>query len=220
MTEQIVNGDAGGGRQKSMKVNYPGNSHKAKPGAQNRTNKNVEKVISSEAIQRKTPLSSKFKEAIAGDDTQSVASYIFFDVIIPAAKSMLADATSQFIERLLFGESKRQSGGRQGYTSYNKMYSPRQNKPSRPEISSRGRATHNFGEVILATRGEAEHVLDSLMALIDDYSVATVSDLYDLVGITGNFTDDKWGWYDLRGSGVSRVREGYLINLPQTQQID
>jgi len=217
MTQQTVNGDDGNGRQKSMKVNYPGNSHKKR-------DKNVEKVISGEAIQRKPTMSKKFKEAMTGDDTQSVVSYIFFDVIIPAAKTMLADATSQFIERILFGETRRSSGGRQGYTSYNKMYGQRSsrepNRSDRPEISNRGRATHNFGEVVLRTRGEAEHVLDSLIALIDEYSVATVSDLYDLVGITGNFTDDKWGWYDLRGSNVSRVREGYLINLPQTQPIE
>lgn len=220
MTEQRVNGDAGGGRQKSMKVDYPANSHKNRTNTQNKV---VNKVVSGDVIQRK-PQGSKLKEAIAGDDAQSVFSYIFFDVVIPAAKSMLADATSQFIERILFGENRRSSGGRQGYTSYNKMYEPRQRnnnaRPARPEISRQGRATHNFGEVILASRGEAEHVLDSLTALIDEYGVATVSDLYDLVGITGNFTDDKWGWYDLRGSAVSRIREGYLINLPQTQPIE
>lgn len=218
MADETVRGDAGAGREKTMKVNYPANSHKNK----NAAPKNVEKVISGQAIQRKQSGTNKFKEALVGDEAQSVVSYIFFDVIIPAAKSMLADATSQFIERMLFGESRRTSGGRQGHTSYNKMYSrnERDNRQSRPEISNRGRATHNFGEVILATRGEAEHVLDSLTALIDDYTIATVSDLYDLVGITGNFTDDKWGWYDLRGSTVSRVREGYLINLPQTQPIE
>jgi hypothetical protein len=219
MAETSITGDDGAGRQKSMRVDYPGNSHKARPPKQYRQEKNVEKVINGEVVTRNKPMTSKLREAFSGDDTQSVISYIFFDVVIPAAKSMLADATSQFIERLLFGESRRQSGGRQGYTSYNKMYSSN-SRPNRPEISQRGRATHNFGEVILSTRGEAEHVLDSLTALIDEYQVATVADLYDLVGITGNFTDDKWGWYDLRGSGISRIREGYLINLPQTQPID
>jgi hypothetical protein len=217
MSDEIVKGDAGGGREKQMKVNYPANSHKNKA-----SGKNVNKIISGDVIQRDKKPTSKLKEALVGDEAQSVVSYIFFDVIIPAAKSMLADATSQFIERMLFGESRRTSGGRQGHTSYNKMYEPRNrtSRPARPEISRQGRANHNFGEVILSSRGEAEHVLDNLTALIDDYGVATVSDLYDLVGITGNFTDDKWGWYDLRGSAVSRVREGYLINLPQTQPIE
>ena len=218
MSENNITGDAGAGRQKSMKVDYPANSHK------NKQNKTVNKVIKGDVIQRNSGNSGKLKEALGGEAPQSVFSYIFFDVVIPAAKSMLADASSQFIERILFGESRRSSGGRQGYTSYNKMYEsrnrPGSSRPARPEISRHGRATHNFGEVILSSRGEAEHVLDSLTALIDEYGVATVSDLYDLVGITGNFTDDKWGWYDLRGSAVSRIREGFLINLPQTQPIE
>lgn len=217
MNDRIISGDDGSGRQKSMKVDYPSNSKTKK------VDKNVSKVVSGEVIQRKSQEQSKFKEAIAGEDARSVFSYIFFDVVIPAAKSMLADASSQFIERILFGDSSRRpSGGRQGYTSYNKVYESRNrpSKPIRPELSRQARANHNFGEVILASRGEAEHVLDSLIALIDEYGVATVSDLYDLVGITGNFTDDKWGWYDLRGSAVQRVREGFLINLPQTQPIE
>lgn len=220
MADEIIVGDAGAGRQKAMKVNYPGNSHKARENKDATPEKVVEKVIQGEAIQRKKSLGTKIKEVFTGEDAKSVGSYILFDVIIPAAKAMLADAASQGAERILFGDSRRtrSSGGRQGYTSYNKMYG--QPQQSKPEISNRGRATHNFGEVILATRGEAEDVLDRLTALIDTYAVATVSDLYDLVGITGNFTDDKWGWYDLRGSTVTRVREGYLINLPQTQPVD
>jgi hypothetical protein len=219
MTEHIVTGDDGAGREKVMKVNYPANSQKSKQARQPLKEKRIEKITSGEVIQRKP---SRLKEAFSGDDTNSVISYILFDVIIPAAKSMLADATSQFIERILFGEGRRNSGGRQGYTSYNKIYNgPRNpNKPARPEMSRRARANHDFNEVILSSRGEAEHVLDSLIALIDDYGVATVSDLYDLVGITGNFTDDKWGWYELRGSNITRVREGFLINLPQTQPIE
>lgn len=219
MSEELITGDDGAGRQKYMKANYPANSQKSKQGKTPSKEKNLEKITSGEVIQRKP---NRLREAFTGDDTNSVISYVLFDVIIPAAKSMLADATSQFIERILFGEGRRSSGGRPGYTSYNKLYNGQKmvNKPRTPEISRRARANHDFNEVILSSRGEAEHVLDSLTALIDDYGVATVSDLYDLVGITGNFTDDKWGWYELRGSNITRVREGYLINLPQTQPIE
>lgn len=219
MPNEKVVGDAGGGRQKSINVNYQSNSHKSR---EEKAEKNVEKVITGEAIQRKKSAGSKFKDVFTGEDARSVGSYILFDVFIPALKSMLADATSQGVERILFGDARRgsnSSGGRQGYTSYNKMYSSKPTAGPR-ELSRTARATHNFGEVILSSRGEAEEVLDRLTALIDTYQVATVSDLYDLVGITGNFTDDKWGWYDLRGSHISRIREGYLINLPQTQPVE
>ena len=87
-------------------------------------------------------------------------------------------------------------------------------------MSRTSRARHDFDEIILETRGEAEEVLSHLVDLTIDYQQATVADLYDLVGITSNFTDNKYGWTDLRSASVTRVRDGYLINLPRTQILD
>lgn len=87
-------------------------------------------------------------------------------------------------------------------------------------MSRRGRSTHDFDEIILATRVEAEEVVDRLFDLVGRYESASVSDLYSLVGISGNFTDEKWGWTDLRGAGVERVRNGYLLDLPRPEPLD
>ena len=78
----------------------------------------------------------------------------------------------------------------------------------------------DFQDLIFESRGEAEEVLTNLLDLIADYGVASVADLYDLVGITGPFTDNKYGWTDLRTASVSRTREGYIINLPKAVAID
>ena len=86
-------------------------------------------------------------------------------------------------------------------------------------MSTRDKATHNFDGIILESRREAEEVIDRLGDLIDNYDAATVSDLYELVGITGSFTDDKWGWTDIRSAGIRRVREGYLLQLPRTEPL-
>lgn len=200
--------------------NYPSNSHKNKP-----KEKKVEQVVSGQVIQRKKTLGGKIKETFTGEAASSVAEYVLFDVIVPAAKAMLADAASQGAERLLFGDSRERrvvSGGRQSYTPYNRVSSSSSKTEynSRRNMSYRARATHNFDEIVLDSRGEAEEVLDRLADLIRDYDVATVADLYDLVGITGSFTDDKWGWFDIRSASVSRVREGYLLNLPKTEPVD
>jgi hypothetical protein len=86
-------------------------------------------------------------------------------------------------------------------------------------MSRQQRAQHDFSDIILASRADAEDVLDRLRDLINQYEMATVSDLYDLVGLTGEFTDDKWGWYDLRSAAVQAVRGGYLLRLPRTQPL-
>lgn len=43
----------------------------------------------------------------------------------------------------------------------------------------------------------------------------SVADLYDLVGINGNYTDNKYGWFNIRTASVVRVRDGYMIKLPK-----
>lgn len=206
-------------------VNYPSNRHRDRDQPTAVPAKRVEKVISGEVVQRKRPLGRRIADTFTGDDMHSVGAYIVLDVLVPAAKAMIADAASQGVERFLFGDSRpRVSQGRSNhYTSYNRMYSATGTTNRREEprtLSQRARATHDFGEVILGSRGEAEDVLDRLGALVDQYDVATVADLYELVGITGTFTDAKWGWSDLRGSDVRRVRDGYLLVLPNTAPID
>lgn len=210
------------------KTNYPGNSHKAKTKVvkDEKERPKVEKVVTGTVVKRKKGLGRKFTETFTGDDAKSVGEYIFFDVVVPAAKAMISDAASQGVERLLFGETVRSRSARTvgGHTSYNRMYSPnREDRPSGPpsrNISQRARATHNFDEVILSSRAEAEEVIDCLTNLIEDYDVASVADLYDLVDITGSFTDSKWGWSSMQGASVTHIRQGYLLNLPPTMALD
>ena len=50
--------------------------------------------------------------------------------------------------------------------------------------------------------------------------MATVADLYELVGVTGEYTDNKYGWDSLGSASVTRVRGGYLVDLPRTRLLD
>lgn len=211
-------------RVKIVKTNYPSNSNTRKQAVGgSKSEKVVERVTTNEVVQRKKPLGRKLVESFTGDDVGSVGHYILMEVLLPAAKTMISDAASQGVERLLFGDSRPRAGNTRvggGYTSYNRMYGGSTRRDEPRTISRTARATHDFGEVILQTRGEAEDVLDRLSALVEQYDVATVSDLYELVGITGAFTDDKWGWADLRGSSIRRIRDGYLVELPRPTPID
>lgn len=74
-------------------------------------------------------------------------------------------------------------------------------------------------DIVLASRSDAEEVLTQLRDLLYDYGVVTVSDLYDLVGITSKFTDNKYGWTNLKTAVIKGVRTGYLLDLPTPQEI-
>jgi len=189
--------------------------------------KKIEKVICGDAKQQKRGWGKRMTETFLEDNTRSVGDYVFHDVLIPAAKAMISDMVSGGIEMLLFGQRRGRSTYREGgrsYTNYNSVsYRGREiGRPQAPEISRTARARHDFDDVVLPTRGDAESVLSELFDLTRDFGMASVADFYDLCGIETNFTDNKYGWTDLRGANVSRqVRGGgYIINLPRTQPID
>lgn len=206
-----------------MESEFPSNSRR--PARKPEEPKKIEKVVVSDVVRRKKPLGKRFAETFVGGDAKGVWGYIAFDVLIPAFKDTFTDAVSQGVERLVFGEarsSSRRTGHRPGgYVNYQSRYAPGGGRrDERVTLSRRARANHDFDEIILATRVEAEEVIDRLFDVVSRYETATVADLYEMVGVTGNYTDDKWGWSDLRGASVQRVRNGYLLDLPRPEPLD
>lgn len=214
-----------------MDPQFPGNSNRQREESRGERpdEKKVERVVESTVVRRKKPLGKRFAEIFFGGDSKGVLGYVASEVLLPAARDALADAITQGVERLLFGDAQstsRRTGRRPGTTSYVNYGRYSQSTTSNPRREEprvghrRSRTSHDFDDIVLATRVEAETVIERLFDLIERYGQATVSDLYELVGISGNFTDEKWGWADMRGSGVRRVREGYLLDLPKTEPLD
>lgn len=217
---------------KTPRTNYQGNSQKAKEGSKEPEQERPRAEAVTKGVVRKKPLSKKIAETFTGDDAHSVGSYLLFDVVIPATKNLISDMVRQGIDRLLFGEvgGKRTAMYRPGstnYTAYNKMSSgATRSDLDRPNaggrISDRGRRTHDFTEVLIPDRGEAEFVLDRLTDLVDTFGAARVSDFYDLVEITGDYTDDKYGWVEeeIRSTQVRQVRGGYILDFPRPMPLN
>lgn len=215
--------DEGGGREGVKRVDYPSNARRTRENPPEE--KKVEAVVTSEVIRRKRSPFAKLAHGFLAEDSGSVVEYVLQEVLLPAARSMIYDMFTQGLERKLFGDSRpRSPAQRTGYTNYSTRstastgarHIPGSNVTS---LSRQQRATHDFADIIVATRGEAEDVLDRLRDLIVEYQVATVSDFFDLVNLTGEFTDDKWGWFDLRSASIRPVRGGYMFHLPKTQPI-
>lgn len=204
-----------------VKMDFPANSHtKKNEKKEERTKQN--KVVTGIVVKQKKSLSKRLTETFLGDDIDNVASYVIHDILVPAAKNTVTDLITGGLEMMLFGEvrgsrTKRDKG--RSHVSYSNYYKADHRDESR-KASNRNRAAHDFDDIILETRGEAEEVLSHLVDLTIDYGMASVADLYDLVGITSNFTDNKFGWADLNSASVQRVRNGYMIHLPKTISLD
>lgn len=187
---------------------YKNNSKKSKS---NET-KTIEKVISGTAKTKKKNDVRKFADVFISEDVNNVKSYILMDVLVPAIKKAISDIVVNGIDMVLYGEAnhtKKQNGTKPSYRSYY------DNNNSNHSTNTR-RTAYTFDDIIMDNRADAEEVLDSMLATIDKYGIVSVADMYDLVGITGNYTDNKYGWTDLRSARIERERDGgYTINLPR-----
>lgn len=209
--------------------NFPGNSRrvlgdKDKPEKE----KVVEKVITGEVVTRKKSLGRRFKDIFFGGDFKNASRYVVADVLLPALRNMIADAGTEGIRRIIFPESqaaRRRPTEYRPRVSYNSpVYRGSRDPRDRsylpdqpPHVVRQGR--HEINELILVSREEAEKVVEMLSEIIGKYDVASVADLYDLVGLPTSYVDNKWGWTFLNNVDIRQVRDGYLIDLPAVEPI-
>lgn len=198
---------------------FPSNSKKSKEEAVDQSR--VKKVISGNILKKQKNFLDKVAETFFGDDAKEVGRYVIWDVLIPAAKNTLSEMVSTGIEMILFGESRGPS--RKRYKDRNVIpYSTISQSRSREtpidresfRDRDRSRTKYRFDDLVIETKDEAYEVLDQMVTLTEDYGDASVGDLYDCLGLTSDFPDRKWGWTSLNRATVSRVRDGYILNLP------
>ena len=102
--------------------------------------------------------------------------------------------------------------------SYGASY--RQDKTERLPPSSR-EPRKTIDDIVFETRGDAEKVLDTLSEALSVYGSVSVADFYDLADISAEWTDNNFGWTDLRGARVLRTRGGgYTIDMPKPTNIN
>lgn len=77
------------------------------------------------------------------------------------------------------------------------------------------RGAGNYKDLVVPTQDYAEILLANLLDLHNQYRVVTVADLYEMVGKSAQISDNSYGWTSLDGARISKVRDGYLLELPR-----
>ena len=202
-------------------MDYKPNSNKYKEEQRQQSEKKVQKVVSGTVKTKKKNEMSKFKDVFISEDAGNVKNYIVMDVLIPAMKKAISDIVRDGIDMILYGESGRgKKRSDSYYVSYDKKYRDRDRDRSYDRDRDRVRRGYSCDDIIIETRGEAEEVLTRMDELIETYGVASVADLYDLVGLRCEYTDNKYGWTNLRNAEPMRVRDGYMLKMPKALPID
>lgn len=197
-----------------MGYEYRSNSNKSKEKPEK---KRAQKIVSGPVRSRKKSGLKKLANVFVQEDIDSVKSFIFTDVLVPALKKLVWDVITGGTDMALFGGSgagkRKTNAGRVSYRSY---YDEKRDRHSTPV-----RGGYDFDDVILDNRGEAENVLSAMDDIIDIYGVVSVLDYYDLTGYNSTPTDNKYGWTNIRSAEIVRLRDGgYVIKLPKALPID
>ena len=199
---------------------YKPNSHKYKEEQKALEKKRIEKVTTGKVMVKKKGEMSKIAgKIISQEDIGSIRSYLINDVIIPTIKNTIWDAFTNSLDMILFGgtgrSKKRSSANKISYRDY---YDKRDDR--RRYGQSRVNSLYDLDDIVLESRGEAERVLDQMSELIDTYKFVRVSDLYDLIGESCDYTANNYGWSNLRNADIVHTRDGYKLKLPRALPID
>lgn len=191
--------------------NYQSNSYKSKETNNADDKKKLEKVVVGQVKTKKKNGLGKFLGGFISDEPHDIKSYLFKDVVVPTIKKTITDV----VDMILYGGHGKRSRSTGTKVSYRSFYDDPRDSRTEP----RGLQAYSYEEVILETRADAEEVLDKLNEIIDTYKIASVADLYDLVGLTGNYTDNRYGWTNIASADVIRTRDGYQLKLPRALPI-
>lgn len=222
MTEEI------GSEKPTVKTNYSVTGEKPKEATSPTERKPVRVIVDGNLVTSKKPLGRKIAETFGGESLKTAGEHVLTDLIIPRAKELLVDSIIEAAQRSILGIGRNNSSSdrsrgtkynyNQQYVSPNKGYGS--SAPSQREPQSDSRGPNDFRDFLFQTRGQAEEIVDNLIAVLDQYGTVSVHELKAMIGKTGEFTDQKWGWKNLSQAGVVRDRDGYRLDLPKLVSLD
>lgn len=154
----------------------------------------------------------KVRDIIFAETPENIIEFVKYEILWPSVKNMLATIGHGFVDTAFYGR-----GVRSGKYDYRGAYNASSNKSER--------LTYNPGRsmdsLIFETRMDAENVLDELYDRLEKYGQASVGDLYDLIGKSGNgYTDRKIGWTNLSNAKIIMTRDGFMLDLPRYKDLD
>lgn len=138
-----------------------------------------------------------------------------FDTVLPIVQPLFKEgvrAIGDAIMDAVLNDARPQPQQRSN-TPYH-SYSRSTTKARKPVGNNR------VANIVLTERREVSNIIDKLQDIIDQYEVATVADLYSLVGLPSKYVDNDWGWSDIGSPRTVRVDGGFQIVLPDPVFLD
>lgn len=188
------------------------------------------KVVEGSAEIKKKSKFEKVMEDFIVRDLKDIGYYIWKDVMVPGLKDAMADTINNTVGMMFWGDAgaygggrKRRKGEKEDYGRFSRSGGGRRRRDEdddddRP--SRRRRDNQEYNNIELDSARDCKAVLDELEDQIEEFGQASIADLYALTGISSEFTDNHYGWYDMDGFDYVHVRGGWLLKVPKPKRLD
>lgn len=187
--------------------------------------KKIEQVVSG-AVKVKRPATRRFFDFVFAESPKVLVKRIGTDVMWPRFKASLEESGNSFLHGMFWGAAGNRPAstivpgtvlrGGMG-TAYNHISNPTGQMMALQ--ASQQTSSGNYQDLCLPTQQQAETLLANMWELLNQYRRVAVGDLYEAAGITPAISDNAYGWTNLDGARISKIREGYLLELPRPSLI-
>ena len=179
------------------------------------------KPVVSGAVQVQRPATRRFFDFLFAESPKVLAKKIGRDIVVPRLKASFEEAANGFLGGMLWGDGANRPMNhmvrgtvlRGGGVNYAHISDPANalTQARQATVQSSG----NYQDIVVPTQQFAEVLLANMYDLLNQYRVVAVADLYELAAITPAPSDNAYGWTSLDTARISKVRDGYLLELPR-----
>ena len=74
-------------------------------------------------------------------------------------------------------------------------------------------------ELLFETFDEATEFIEYMKSIITEYDFATISDMYEYLGVTDSYIDTKYGWSAIDNVTPYVVMSGFRVDLPTVKPV-
>lgn len=177
------------------------------------------KIIKGAVTEHKKTLSERIANTFVATKPKDVASYVLNEFVVPTMKKLVWEAISNGAYYMINGTANRnprfpQQPNVSNYTPYSRVYVDR-GQPVDPYAPRYDTRQYDYRDLTFNSREDAADVLWRLRDDIRQYGCAPVANYLEYAGVTPDYTDHNYGWYNLETSDVIAVPGGYKIRFPR-----
>jgi hypothetical protein len=182
--------------------------------------KKIEKVVSGNVKVKKKSGITKFADVFLAEDIANVKSYLVGDVIVPTLKKAFYDLITKGAGMFIYGDRRGASPDSRTTDSVSyRNYSDYSRGDKRYAPTARVSGGYSYEDLVFDSFDEADKVLTKLDAIVLEYKVVSVAEMYEAAGLVPNFTDSFYGWTDIHTANIVPDKEGWVIRMPKATSI-